>query len=53
MPTAPFIIRWGPDEWMKMARRTLRCSACGRKGMELKRPSWGGQGVGWSADAVR
>jgi hypothetical protein len=50
MATAPLIIRWGPDDWREMTRPTLRCSACGHRGVTLQLPSWGG--AGWMAMPV-
>jgi hypothetical protein len=44
---APLIIRWGPDASSDMLRRSARCSACGRKGASLQRPSWAGSHVGF------
>lgn len=44
----PYVIRWGPDEWMDMLRRHGRCSACGHVGLTFTHPSWGGENVGWT-----
>jgi hypothetical protein len=45
---APYIIRWGPDAWPEMLRETARCSACGKRGVALQHPSWGGNDIGWA-----
>jgi hypothetical protein len=45
---APYIIRWGPDGWQDMMRETARCSACGKRGVALQHPSWGGSDTGWA-----
>lgn len=46
---APYIIQWGPDEWMDMLRRHGRCSGCGKRGVALQHPSWDGADTGWAA----
>jgi hypothetical protein len=43
---APYIIRWGPDGWRDMLRRTGRRTKCGTRGVELQHPSWGGSDTG-------
>lgn len=45
---APYIIRWGPDAWPDMLREVARCTACGKKGVALQHPSWGGSDTGWA-----
>jgi hypothetical protein len=42
------LIRWGPDGWQDMLRETARCGACGKRGVALQHPSWGGSDTGWA-----
>ncbi len=44
----PFIIRWGPDAWQEMLRQVARCTGCGKRGVALQHPSWGGSDAGWA-----
>lgn len=50
---APFIIRWGSDAPVSLLRTSLRCSACGHRGVTLTVPSWGGREVGTSPFPVK
>ena len=45
---APYVIRWGPDGWKDMLRRAARCTKCGKRGVEIQHPSWGGSDTGWA-----
>jgi hypothetical protein len=44
----PYIIRWGPDGWLEMLRQNARCIECGKRGVSLQHPSWGGNDTGWA-----
>jgi hypothetical protein len=44
----PYIIRWGPDGWQDMLREVARCTKCGKRGVALQHPSWGGSDTGWA-----
>ena len=38
----------GTDGWQDMLRRAARCTKCGKRGVELQHPSWGGSDTGWT-----
>ena len=37
---AQLVIRWGPDESSDRLRRSIKCTACGHKGVLIYLPSW-------------
>jgi hypothetical protein len=41
------VIRWGAETSSDKLRRSARCTAFGRKGATIQRPSWGGTDVGF------
>jgi len=45
---APWVIRWGPDDWEDMLRRNGRRAECGAKSVALQHSSWGGSDTGWA-----
>ena len=42
------VIRWGADASSDVLPQRARCTACGRKGATLQRPSWVGIDVGFA-----
>jgi hypothetical protein len=40
------------NRWQDMLRRTGRCTKCGKRGVDLQRPSWDGSDTGWAPMAI-